>query len=116
MTTKAKPHRKAAAPAAPPSDAPTPDVEAPPAALPPHDEPKAPGGKLGAFVQLLRRPEGATVAQLAAAAGWRAHSVRGAMAGALKARGLVVASEKTEAGRIYRLPVPIPAGSDEAQS
>ena len=60
--------------------------------------------KLGALQALLRRPEGATVDQLVEVTGWQAHSVRGAMSGALKKKlGLTISSEKTEAGRIYRI-------------
>ena len=62
------------------------------------------GTKLELLISHLRRSEGATVAQLANVLGWQAHSVRGAMAGALKARGHVVTSQRTEAGRVYRLP------------
>lgn len=63
-----------------------------------------PSGKLGKVVELLRRPEGATVEAMSAATGWQVHSVRGAMSGALKKkRGLNILSEKTEAGRIYRI-------------
>ena len=59
--------------------------------------------KLDQLVGLLRRPEGATVAQLSEITGWQCHSVRGAMAGALKKRGLTVASEKIDGVRVYRL-------------
>ena len=54
---------------------------------------------------MLRRPEGATIAQIMAATGWQAHTCRGAFAGALKKkRGLTVTSEKPHGGeRIYRL-------------
>jgi hypothetical protein len=63
-----------------------------------------PKGKLGALIALLKRPEGATIETMIAATGWQAHSVRGAMSGALKKKlGLVIASEKTEAGRVYRI-------------
>jgi hypothetical protein len=66
--------------------------------------PQAPKGKLGTLVALLSRPEGATVYDLAAATNWQVHSVRGAMAGALKKKaGFTIISEKTEAGRIYRI-------------
>jgi hypothetical protein len=62
-----------------------------------------PPGKLDTLAQLLGRPEGATLEAMTAATGWQTHSVRGAMAGALKkAKGLTITSEKTEAGRIYR--------------
>lgn len=60
--------------------------------------------KLAELERLLRRPEGATVADLAAATGWQPHSVRGALSGSLKkARGLTVVSEKSDAGRVYRI-------------
>ena len=63
-----------------------------------------PGGKLGAVIALLRRPEGAQLADLMAATGWQAHSVRGVMSGAIKKKlGLTVSSDKTEAGRVYRI-------------
>ena len=83
-----------------------------PAAQPSRDEPPPPAataavtpkGKLGVMAQLLRRPEGATVEAMSAATGWQHHSVRGAMAGALKKKlGLSIATEKTEGGRVYRI-------------
>ena len=47
------------------------------------------------LIDMLRRPEGATIAQIMAATGWLAHTCRGAFAGALKKkRGLTVTSEK----------------------
>ena len=46
---------------------------------------------------MLRRQDGATIAQIVEATGWQPHTVRGALAGALKKRlGLDVASEKVE--------------------
>jgi hypothetical protein len=64
----------------------------------------SPIGKLGVVVALMRRAEGATVQQMSEATGWQAHSVRGAMSGALKKKhGLAITSEKGEAGRIYRI-------------
>jgi hypothetical protein len=64
-----------------------------------------PKGKLGALVSLLKRPEGADVEEMMAATGWQAHSVRGAMSGALKKKlGLTIESEKSAAGRVYRIP------------
>jgi hypothetical protein len=66
---------------------------------------KRPTGKLGALVSLLTRPEGATLEAMTAATGWQAHSVRGAMSGALKRKaGLTILAEVTDAGRIYRIP------------
>jgi hypothetical protein len=64
-----------------------------------------PKGKLGVVIGLLQRPEGAAIAELMAATGWQAHSVRGVMSGAIKKKlGLTVLSEKTGAGRLYRIP------------
>jgi hypothetical protein len=75
----------------------------PPAAAGPA-APAAPKGKLGVLVTLLRDPNGATVAAMAAATGWQVHSVRGAMSGALKkGLGLDIASERTADGRVYRI-------------
>jgi len=43
---------------------------------------------------MLKRPEGATVEQIADAAGWQHHTVRGAISGALKKK-LVLTVEAT---------------------
>lgn len=62
------------------------------------------GTKLGQLEALLRRPDGATITQLAKALDWQAHSIRGAMSGTLKKRGLTINSEKKEnEDRIYRI-------------
>jgi Protein of unknown function (DUF3489) len=72
-------------------------------------EPRRPrsreGTKEALLIGMLRRPEGATIAQVIEATGWQPHTVRGAVSGALKKkRGLKVASEKNEAGeRVYRI-------------
>ena len=64
----------------------------------------APKGKIAALVALLRRPEGVTVEAMISATGWQAHSVRGAMSGAVKkGLGLTVESEKTDGVRVYRI-------------
>ena len=65
--------------------------------------PELPKGKLGILVQCLRRPQGARIAELTSATGWQAHSVRGAMSGALKARGYVISSQAHDDGRVYRI-------------
>ena len=64
------------------------------------------GTKQATLIAMLRAPDGATIAEIVAATGWQPHTVRGAMAGALKKKlGLVVTSEKIEGrGRVYRLP------------
>jgi len=63
------------------------------------------GSKEAQVIEMLRRPQGATIAQIMAATGWRAHTVRGVFAGALKKRrGLAVTSAKPQGGeRIYRI-------------
>ena len=62
--------------------------------------------KQAQLIAMLRAEAGATIAEIVAATGWQAHTVRGAMAGALKKKlGLEVVSEKIEGrGRVYRLP------------
>ncbi|MBA3520452.1 MAG: DUF3489 domain-containing protein [Rhizobiales bacterium] len=65
-----------------------------------------PGGKGATVTALLKRDGGATLAELTAATGWQAHSVRGFLSGALKKKlGYVVESERGEDGvRRYRIP------------
>ena len=63
------------------------------------------GTKQAQLIAMLRRPEGATIAQIVEATSWLPHTVRGFLAGALKKKlGLSVTSEKVEGTRIYRLP------------
>jgi len=64
------------------------------------------GTKQATLIAMLRAPEGATIEEIMAATNWQSHTVRGAMAGALKKKlGLEVTSEKDEGrGRVYRLP------------
>ena len=62
------------------------------------------GTKQAQLIAMLRRKEGATIAQITEAFGWEPHTVRGAFAGALKKKlGLTVTSEKIEGTRVYRL-------------
>lgn len=65
------------------------------------------GTKQAMMIELLKRPGGATLAEIVEATGWQVHTVRGAMAGALKKKlGLTITSDKTdERGRVYRLTV-----------
>jgi hypothetical protein len=55
---------------------------------------------------MLRRAEGATIAEIVEATGWASHTTRGFFAGALKKKlGLTITSEKDEKrGRVYRAP------------
>ncbi len=64
-----------------------------------------PGTKQALLIDLLKRKKGATIEEIVEATGWQAHSVRGAISGALKKKlGLAVTSEKVPArGRVYRI-------------
>ena len=61
--------------------------------------------KQATVIQMLQRPEGATVGQICAATGWQAHTVRGTFAGAFKKKlGLTIVSDKAPGGeRVYRI-------------
>ncbi len=63
------------------------------------------GTKQALVIEMLRRPEGATIAEIAEASGWLHHTIRGMIAGALKKKlGMAIESSKDdERGRIYRL-------------
>ena len=61
-----------------------------------------PSSKLDNVQALLLRSQGASIAEVMAATGWQQHSVRGAMAGALKKRGLSITSDKVDGVRRYR--------------
>ena len=63
------------------------------------------GTKQARLIAMLRRTEGATIAEIVEATSWQPHTVRGALAGALKKRlGLTITSEKVEGrGRVYRM-------------
>ena len=68
--------------------------------------PKAPRvTKQQIMIDMLSRPEGATIEELVEATGWLSHTCRGAMSGALKKKlGLTITSEKADQrGRVYRL-------------
>ena len=93
------------------TDAPA-DVEAEPKQRPKAPrtkQPKAPrtrdGSKQAQLIAMLRRAKGATIDEIAEALSWQPHTVRGAIAGALKKKlGLEVTSEKDEKrGRVYRV-------------
>ena len=58
--------------------------------------------RLDQLQALLTTEEGVSIAEMTTATGWQAHSVRGAMAGALKKRGLAITSEKIDGVRRYR--------------
>ena len=60
--------------------------------------------KQAAVIVLLRRPEGATVAEVVAATDWQPHTVRGLFSGTLKKKlGLTLSSAQEQRGRVYRI-------------
>jgi len=63
------------------------------------------GSKKSIILDLLRRPKGATMAEIMAATDWQAHSVRGFISGTLgKKMGLAVESTKSKDGdRTYQI-------------
>jgi hypothetical protein len=81
-----------------------------PKAQKPEPRPVAPerkireGTKQALVIEMLRRPEGATIAEIVEVTSWASHSVRGFMAGSLKKKlGLAIDSEKDETrGRVYK--------------
>ena len=77
--------------------------ETPPAETPPAPAQRRKGTKQETLIEMLRAEGGATVDEIVAATGWQAHTVRGAMSGALKKKlGLTITSEKVEGrGRAY---------------
>jgi len=55
-----------------------------------------PGTKQAQMIDLMKRPEGATVEHIAEATGWQHHTIRGAISGALKKKlGLTVEATRT---------------------
>ncbi len=74
-----------------------------PAETPPLQRPK--GSKQEILIAMLRAEGGAAIPEIAAATGWRSHSIRGAISGVLKKRlGLTVTSEKLrDRGRVYKI-------------
>jgi hypothetical protein len=61
--------------------------------------------KQASIIELLKRPEGATIAQIVQLTGWQAHTVRGTFAGAFKKKlGLTIVSAKAKGEeRVYRI-------------
>lgn len=60
--------------------------------------------KLATVIAMLRRHNGASIEDLCKATGWQAHSVRGALSGAIKKKlRLTVKSQKSDGVRFYRV-------------
>jgi hypothetical protein len=54
------------------------------------------GTKQAQMIEMLKRPEGATIEQIAEATGWQHHTIRGAISGALKKKlGLNIEATRT---------------------
>lgn len=96
-----RPHRMAREPKATgaveiPISTPTPTPKIDP-------KPAKPSRKSTLVLQMLQRPDGATIAQIVAATGWLPHTTRAALTG-LKKKGHEIASEKAEGEeRVYRV-------------
>lgn len=67
--------------------------------------------KLDRIVALLRRPDGAGIAELCKTTGWQPHSVRGALAGTLKHKGYIIFSSKVDKLRRYHIGEHLGAGA-----
>ena len=87
-----------------PNEGPAPETPSEPDAAPKARSPRE-GTKQATLIAMLRAPDGATIEEIMAATYWQSHTVRGAMAGALKKKlGLEVTSEKVEGrGRVYAI-------------
>jgi Protein of unknown function (DUF3489) len=73
----------------------------------PSHETGRPESKQSQIIAMLRAPNGATIEAMVHATGWRQHSVRGFLAGAIhKKLGLNLLSVKDKTGRIYRITDP----------
>ena len=64
------------------------------------------GTKQAMLIDMLQTPEGATIAEMATATGWMAHTVRGSISGALKKKLCLPISAENVVGRgtVYKLP------------
>lgn len=87
-----------------PTEGPATDTPTEPEVTPKARMPRT-GTKQAKLIEMLRAEGGATIEEITAATGWQSHTVRGAMAGALKKKlGLEVTSEKVDGRvRVYRI-------------
>jgi hypothetical protein len=62
------------------------------------------GSKQARVIEMLMKPEGATIDDIMQATDWQQHSVRGFFAGIIRKKlKLTLTSEATEAGRTYKV-------------
>jgi hypothetical protein len=74
------------------------------AAATPASKAAPPNSKIASVVEMMRKPGGATLKAIMHATDWQAHSVRGAISGAIKKKlGLKVVSEMRGEERTYRI-------------
>jgi hypothetical protein len=61
--------------------------------------------KQNLIIMLMRRSDGATLAEMVVATGWQPHSVRGAISGAIKKKlcYTVEAAKTEDRGMVYRI-------------
>ena len=62
-----------------------------------------PANKANLVLELLKRPEGATIPQLVVATGWLPHTTRAALTGLKKKGHAVTSSKVTGEDRVYRV-------------
>ena len=64
------------------------------------------GTKQAQVIEMLQRPDGASIKEIVAATAWLPHTARGVISSALKKRlGLPITSQKEQGrGTVYRLP------------
>jgi Protein of unknown function (DUF3489) len=81
-----------------------------------------PGTKQALLLELLHRPEGATIAEIQQATGWQPHTARAAITGLKKKNFAVTSAPRQDGARAYRLsadrsdPAGAPARSARASS
>ena len=70
----------------------------------PESKAARPNSKIANVVEMMRKPGGVTLKAIMVATDWQAHSVRGAISGAIKKKlGLKVVSEMRGEERTYRI-------------